>query len=521
MPTLTTGRSLFSSLRLDLFAGVLLTVAAGLAQPVSFGPASTFAAGADPISAAVGDFNSDGKPDLVVANFGSNNVSVFLGTGTGGFGPVTNFAAGQQPFSVRVADLNGDGKVDLAVANSGSVSILLGNGNGTFGPASNVSVGTAGRSIAIGDLNGDGKLDMVVANNASNSVSVLMGLGTGAFGLPADFATGSGTAPGSIVIEDFNGDSKPDLAVAKFFGGSVAVLLGNGNGTFGPAANFPTDLNNSQAVAVGDFNADGKPDLAVANSGSNTVSVLLGLGTGSFAAATNLNTGASSGPSSVTIGDFNGDAKLDIATANAYSNTVSVFPGAGDGTFGTMTSISSGGTNPRDIGNGDLNGDGKTDLAVVNYLTTNLAILLNTSTFPAPTTPAGRTAYWPADGAAVDVIGGLQGTLFSGASYSSGILGQGFRLDGVDDYVLLPHGSGFSFNGDYTFSFWIRPDVVPLGARRIFLSKRLNDDYAAPLVVWTTSNPQIRFSGPLAHYPRTTTHWSCTWARGLHSLVSL
>ena len=93
---------------------------------------------------AVGDFNGDGKLDLAVANVGSNNVSILLGTGTGSFGAATNFGVGSDPFSVAVGDFNGDGKLDLAVANfnSDNVSILLGTGTGSFGAATNFGVGS-------------------------------------------------------------------------------------------------------------------------------------------------------------------------------------------------------------------------------------------------------------------------------------------------------------------------------------------------------------------------------------------
>ena len=128
---------------------------------------------------AVGDLNGDGKPDLVVANRGSNTVSVLLGNGQRHLRAATNFAAGTAPYSVAVGDLNGDGKPDLVVANYGSntVSVLLGTGNGTFAAATNFAVGTAPYSVAVADVNGDGKPDLVVADGGSNDVSVLLNNG--------------------------------------------------------------------------------------------------------------------------------------------------------------------------------------------------------------------------------------------------------------------------------------------------------------------------------------------------------
>ena len=96
---------------------VLLPAAVSVAQTVSFGTATDFAAGAGPYSVAIGDLNGDGKPDLATANHNSNTVSIRLGDGTGAFGAATNFGVGAVPHSVAIGDFNGDGKPDLAVAN--------------------------------------------------------------------------------------------------------------------------------------------------------------------------------------------------------------------------------------------------------------------------------------------------------------------------------------------------------------------------------------------------------------------
>jgi hypothetical protein len=130
-------------------------------------------------------------------------------------------------------------------------------------------------------------------------------------------------------------------------------------------------------VTVGDFNGDGKSDLATANRTNDNVSVLLGTGTGSFGTATNFAVGSS--PYSVTVGDFNGDGKSDLATANLSSNNVSVLLGTGTGSFGTATNFTVG-ISPRSVTVGDFNGDGKSDLAVANYASNNVSVLLGTGT---------------------------------------------------------------------------------------------------------------------------------------------
>ena len=221
----------------------------------------------------VGDFNADGKPDLVSANYGSNTVSVLLGQGNGTFGPAQNFTVGAQPYSMAVGDFNADGKPDLATANvfSANVSVLLGQGDGTFGAPQNFTVGIGPVSVAVGDFNADGKADLATASFSNNNVSVLLGLGNGTFGAPQNFTVGDG--PVSVVVGDINADGKPDLATVNLSSDNVSVLLGQGNGTFGAAQNYL--VIGSFSVAVGDFNADGKTDLASANPISDNVSVLL------------------------------------------------------------------------------------------------------------------------------------------------------------------------------------------------------------------------------------------------------
>jgi uncharacterized protein (TIGR03437 family) len=181
---------------------------------------------------------------------------------------------------ITTADFNGDGKLDLAVADidSGSVTVFLGDGSGGFSPApgSPFPVGTTPVSIAVGDFGGDGKLDLAVANAGSANVTLLLGDGKGGFSpAPASpFAVGSG--PRSLVAADFNGDGALDIAIANSMDGTVSVLLGDGMGGFAPCTGSPFAAgNNPLSVAAADFNGDGKPDVAVANQAGNNVTVLL------------------------------------------------------------------------------------------------------------------------------------------------------------------------------------------------------------------------------------------------------
>jgi hypothetical protein len=181
----------------------------------------------------VADVNGDGKPDLAVANYDSNTVSVLRNRGEGTFAAKVDYAAGAHSWWVAAADLDGDGKPDLAVANydGNTVSVLRNRGDGTFAAKVDYPTGSGPRSIAVMDLNGDGKLDLAVANGrspvvadaASPTVSVLLNNGDGTFAARVDLATGSHAW--SVAAADLDGDGKPDLAVANHDRSTVSVLL--------------------------------------------------------------------------------------------------------------------------------------------------------------------------------------------------------------------------------------------------------------------------------------------------------
>src|SRR5439155_188538 len=236
-----------------------------LAQTVSFVARRDFAAGTNPASVAVDDFNGDGVLDLAVAA-GPESVSVLLGKGDGTFEAPRSFDAGGTHGRVAVGDFNGDGVRDLVVAGSGTVSVLLGKGDGTFQAAVRSPAGNYLYSVTVGDFNGDGVQDLAVANFDSASVSVLLGNGDGTFRAETNFSLGSGCCNGplSVTVGDLSGDGEPDLAVAIPSSNHVLVLQGTGNGTFQAALAFGAG-SRPASMAVGDFNGDGKPDLAVSN----------------------------------------------------------------------------------------------------------------------------------------------------------------------------------------------------------------------------------------------------------------
>jgi uncharacterized protein (UPF0548 family) len=317
----------------------------------------------------------------------------------------------------------------LAVAQSPSFANAVTYKSGGF---NNLSI-----VLAVADVNGDSKPDLVVSNNCvagstgctyqgAGSVSVLLGNGDGTFQPAVSYASGGNEAT-SVAVADVNADSKPDIIVtngcmnAACANGAVAVLLGNGDGTFQAAVSYNSGDATPTSVAVGDVNGDGKPDLLVVGgntSGSacfaglpastgSTVSVLLGNGDGTFQTAVSACTGGWNADF-LTVADVNGDGKLDVLVANQCSfssgglcggGNVGVLLGKGDGTFQTAVVYESGGYEVNSVAVADVNGDSKPDLVVSS-----------------PNLAAGNSSA----GAVSVLLGNGDGTFQPAVAYNSG-----------------------------------------------------------------------------------------------------
>jgi Ca2+-binding RTX toxin-like protein len=305
------------------------------------------------LSVAAGDLvTGDNHPDLIVTDTSNNTIDILLNNGSGGFRAPVVYSVGRYPNSIALGNLNGDGNLDIVVSNEEdrTATVLLGNGDGTFAVGSTVPLGNTPGQLALADVNGDHRLDIISVNTGeepsssptdfaagvgsppggTSQIDVLLGNGNGTFAAPATVSAGN--EADALAIGDFNGDGKPDVAVASYSGNSVDVLLNNyaGHATVIPPSTIAVGSHPDDVVRA-DVNNDGIADLIVANKNSNTVEIFLGNGDGTFKAPTTYT--VANGPSSIYVVDVNGDGKPDIVVASAASQSVSVLLGNGDGTF--------------------------------------------------------------------------------------------------------------------------------------------------------------------------------------------
>lgn len=241
-----------------------------------------------------------------------------------------------------------------------------------FPNVTSFSTGKNPTAVVAGDWNGDHQMDLAVSNGES-SVSVLIGDGQGGFGPATNIVFGSNLA--SIAAGDFNNDKKPDLVVISYGSNSAKLLLNDGKGRFTPGSDILEQLGIPGKLTVADVNADNLLDLVVPCSYTSTVNVLLGTGLGSFSASGAF--AAMSNPHASAVGDFDGDSRMDIAVANAASGNLSILLGNGQGQFSAApVPLVTVGNTPASAMAGDVNEDRKLDLVVVNTADSSVSVLL-------------------------------------------------------------------------------------------------------------------------------------------------
>lgn len=409
-------RTAWASLR-----ALFVTLATSLSIASAFAQSPTFARTDYPFIGhqVVGDFNGDGLPDLAGQAYLVQAVAVRLNNNNGSFGPVVEYPVPDAAQAVAAGDFNGDGRLDIVVTHNDpniSLSLLAGNGDGTFtAPVSfpNTS-GFDSPDVVAADVNNDGRLDLVIAHNAAcftapcviaETISVMLGNGNGTFQPSREIVVGRGTGP--IAVGDFNRDGFKDLAIA---GGNAQVfrLFGVGDGTFiqQPTLTLLADTGFviGTDIDVADFNRDGIEDLvvAIATNGSRTA-VLIGNGDGTFRTPLILTDPNLNIPQYQAVADYNGDGFLDLALSmgNGLQGLMNIRNGNGDGTFQAPVAFalpgplsSAGGAH---IVAADLNGDGKPDVVLGQAgAFPGLLVLINSTGLPAPPTPAAPTLLSPA-----------------------------------------------------------------------------------------------------------------------------
>ena len=488
-------------------------------------------------AAAIGDFNGDGKPDLAIAAWGGsgetggnlNTVAILLGNGDGTFQPPSFYKSLNNPYGVVIGDFNKDGKLDLLMRNPEALAVSLGNGDGTFQPGYVVlaepttlaSVNPPGPilnglvSCVVADFNGDGNLDIAAAEDGER-IDVLLGTGTGVFSPPVTYLNNehqSGSGGGQIATARLAPNGHLDLVVNTGYGTTLAVFRGNGDGTFQSPTIYPLPQYDDEGLILADVNSDGAPDIitgtmggrgggdpnyltvlvndgnggfspppplfpviAPYNQGTSTnavgitaadltksgkldlvvtdwdvpieplangqlpplptvnfstqqadthgsISVLAGNGDGTFQTEQQYFVGGR--PIAVQTGDLTGDGKIDIVVVNAFDNMLSILKGNGDRTYQPAISVPVG-TNPTSLALADFNGDGKLDIAVTNLVDNTVAILINQST-------AGTISFkTPVN--------------YSVGTHPAGIVTRDFNHDGKLDLAVL--NSGYFFSAD-------------------------------------------------------------------------
>ncbi len=374
-------------------AGLAAAAWAGDGTFATTAPGSPFAMQV-PTGVSFADFNNDGNLDVVTSNAQSpGGLSIRLGAGDGTFPTLVSgspFGTGKENM-VAVPDLNGDGNLDVVAPDetpNNSVSFRIGDGTGSIPQVGGGSPLTTDindpRNLAVGDFNRDGHPDLAITNFASGKLTVYLASASATFPTAMESVYTVMQNPRPVVVADFNGDGKEDLAVGGGPGGgqpgSIQVLLGDGSGGFttAPGSPFTSGIDPIGLVAA-DLDNDGHPDIATVDDTTHTLSTYLGSGTGALISSTTTQLDFTSGPRAIAAGDFNSDGNVDLVEAGPSGAAISIGNGSGAYPASKTSQLTSGTFGG--VGVGDFNNDGNVDLGLASG-SSGLVVRLGGGTAP-------------------------------------------------------------------------------------------------------------------------------------------
>jgi roadblock/LC7 domain-containing protein len=366
-----------------------------------------------------GDFDGDGKLDLLVNVSGFDHIAMFQGDGQGNFTLKRQFETDTLPKGLAVGDIDNDGRLDFVTIHEWgyNTKVNLGDGAGGFTFAQELKGDGEATRVYLADLNNDGNLDVIGNAPQEGAVAFFFSKGHGHFNVhPVELEDLPNCQ--SVAAGDFNQDGNPDVAVAYYedhsaTGSHIVIFLGDGNGTFTELTRFGINPEATNVVPA-DVNGDGKVDLLVSGAGAENdagifFSVYLGSGDGFFTPKQVTDLGLGSMKGEIAIGDFNEDGKLDIALpisslqtqamANTKSTSVFIYLGDGTGAF-TKGQTARVGQEPHTAVAKDFNGDGHIDLVVSNRSDATISVLFGAgdgtftthATIPVNSLPEGAGA---------------------------------------------------------------------------------------------------------------------------------
>jgi hypothetical protein len=533
----------------------------------TFQPQVTYAVGFLPGAIVASDFTGDGRLDLAVANgyfctnspSGDSTVSVLMGNGDGTFQPQVTYPIESEVSWMTTGDFEGNGRQDLVIGSYVGNQLLINNGDGTFQPARTLPGSYSGGGV--GDFNGDGKLDIAGAQEVKNDVAVMLGNGDGTFAPPKTYAI-PGSDPTAIVAGDFNGSGHPGLATVNIRSNNVSVLLGNGDGKFTAAGSFVTTPHATPLVA--DVNGDGTDDVLVVDGSGNDlyrqgvpgqpgsflppVAVNAGFPSrdiawvpstmdgpllasvdahddaislyswrnGGFVRIGSLATGQL--PAQVIAADLNGNGLDDLVVRNAGDGTLTVYFNNGSGSFWTgfdrpfLPPV----TIPVGLGVSDVRAigtvpDGHLDLVVTNKLTGQVSVLDNRGddTFDAPVPYGAGTGLSAIDAGSTPEVTSLDAT--------AGVVGAPMVPGGPTDLVTINPGSNtlgvLAGLGGGSFA---NPAAIPTpGPAKVVRMADFNHDGIPDLAVLTSQGVSIYMGDGKGGFSSPTTYDAGTDPTGL------